>query len=136
MSEGAPTTLLHEHLTRSAIGCFYQVYHGLRHGYREHIYGLALERELKEAGHRVDREAAVMVYYRGRPLARQRLDMIVDGKLAVEIKASAVLPPDATAQLFSYLCATDLEVGLLFHFGIKPRFYRVLCENRLREREP
>ena len=136
MNDGERPTLLHEHLTRSAIGCFFRVYHGLRHGYREHIYGLALERELKEAGHRVDREAAVMVYYRGRPLARQRLDMIVDGKVAVEIKASAVLAPDATAQLFSYLCATDLEVGLLFHFGPKPRFRRVICENRLREHEP
>ena len=136
MNEGAPTTLLHAHLTRSVIGCFFRVYHGLRTGYREHIYGLALERELIEAGHRVDREAAVMVHYRGRPLARQRLDMIVDGKLAVEIKATRVLASDATAQLFSYLCATDLEVGLLFHFGPEPKFYRVLCENRLREREP
>ncbi|MGH7669836.1 MAG: GxxExxY protein, partial [Gemmatimonadaceae bacterium] len=117
----------------SIIVCFYRVYSGLRHGYREHIYALALERELAEAGHRVDREVAVMVYYRGRPLARQKLDMIVDGKIVIEIKGTAHLPPDATAQLFSYLCATDLELGLLLHFGREPRFYRVLCENRLKD---
>ena len=124
--------LLHEQLTGSVIQSFFRVYDELRFGYREHIYGLALERELVEAGHDVARESAVMVYYRGRPLARQRLDMIVDGKVAVEIKATRALPPDATAQLFSYLCATDLEVGLLLHFGPKPRFFRVICENRLR----
>ena len=132
MTEGDRPRLLEAERTRSIIGCFYRVYNGLRHGYREHIYGLALDRELAEAGHRVDREVAVMVYYRGRPLARQKLDMIVDSRIVIEIKAAAHLPPDATAQLFSYLCATDLEVGLLLHFGREPRFHRVLSENRLR----
>jgi hypothetical protein len=35
-------------------------------------------------------------------------------------------------QLFSYLCATNLEVGLLLHFGREPKFYRVICENRVK----
>lgn len=127
-----PVGLLHEALTHDVIGCFYRVHRELGFGYRERLYSLALERELMESGHRVARETAVMVYYRGRPLAWQRLDMIVDGKVVIEIKASALLPADATAQLFSYLCATDLEVGLLLHFGRDPRFYRVISENRLR----
>lgn len=75
-----------------------------------------------------------MVSYRGEPLAKQTLDMIVDGKVVVETKAGERLHPSATSQLFSYLCATDLEVGLLLHFGREPRFYRVICENRLKRR--
>ena len=136
MDAGGTAHLLYAELTRSVIGCFYRVHRELGFGYREHLYALALERELAEVGHRVDREVAVMVYYRGRPLARQQLDMIVDAKVVIEIKAMAHLPPDATAQLFSYLCATDLEVGLLLHFGREPRFYRVISENRLRKPAP
>jgi GxxExxY protein len=73
-----------------------------------------------------------MVYYRGDPLAGQTLDMIVDEKVVLETKATEQLHPGATLQLFSYLCATSLEVGLLLHFGREPKFYRVICENRFK----
>lgn len=124
--------LLEEQLTHSVIGAFFTVHRALGYGYREHIYALALERELVALGHRVDREVAVMVYYRGEPLARQTLDMLVDDRLVLEIKAGERLHHDATVQLFSYLCTTKLEVGLVLHFGREPRFHRVICENRLK----
>lgn len=76
-----------------------------------------------------------MISYRGEPLARQTLDMIVDGELVLETKAGERLHPAATSQLFGYLCATNMEVGLLLHFGREPRFYRVICENRFKRRE-
>ncbi|MFI5229666.1 MAG: GxxExxY protein [Gemmatimonadales bacterium] len=123
-------TLLEEALTQSVIGAFYDVHRGLGFGFREHLYGLALERDLAAKGHRVDRETAVTVYYRGEPLGRQFLDMIVDGKLVLEIKATERLHPTGTLQLFSYLCATTMEVGLLLHFGREPKFYRVVYENQ------
>lgn len=73
-----------------------------------------------------------MVYHRGEPLAGQTLDMIVDEKLILETKATEHLYPGATLQLFSYLCATKLEVGLLLHFGREAKFYRVFFENRFK----
>jgi GxxExxY protein len=128
--------LLEEALTHSVIGAFYDVHRALGFGFREQIYALALERELVGRGHRVDREVAVMVYYRGEPLTRQILDMIVDGKLILEIKSTELLHPSATLQLFSYLCATDVEVGLVLHFGRDAKFRRVICENRLKRHRP
>ena len=124
--------LLEEALTRSVIGAFYDVHKELGFGFREYLYALALERDLVARGHRVDREVAVMVYYRGEPLAWQWLDMIVDERLVLETKATERLHPRASMQLFSYLCATNLEVGLLLHFGREPKFYRVICENRFK----
>ena len=126
--------LIEEALTRSVIGSFFDVHRELGFGYRELIYGHALERALVAKGHRVDREVAVMVYFRGEPLARQTLDMIVDDKVVLELKSTARLEPDATRQLFGYLSATDLEVGLLLHFGKQARFYRVIYENRFKRR--
>jgi GxxExxY protein len=124
--------LLEEALTHDVIGAFYDVHRELGFGFREYLYALALERDLVAAGHRVDREVAVMVYYRGEPLAWQTLDMIVDERLVLETKATERLHPSAAPQLFSYLCATSLEIGLLLHFGREPKFYRVICENRVK----
>jgi GxxExxY protein len=132
MSAKGDGAMLEEALTYSVIGAFYDVHRELGFGFREHIYALALERELVARGHRVDREIAVMVYYRGEPLSRQILDMVIDERLILEIKATELLHPSATLQLFSYLCATDLEVGLVLHFGRKPKVYRVICENQFK----
>ena len=134
MTASQQSTLLEERLTYSVIGAFFTVYRTLGYGFREYIYAGALERELQARGHRVDREVAVMVYYRGEPIARQTLDMVVDDRLVVEIKSTERLHPSGTRQLFGYLCATNLEVGLLLHFGREPQFYRVICENRLKHR--
>lgn len=127
--------MLEEALTRSVIGAFHDVHRALGFGFREHIYALALERDLVAKGHRVDREVPVTIHYRGEPLARQTLDLIVDEKLVLEAKASERLHPDATTQLFSYLCATNLEVGLLLHFGREAKVYRVIYENRFKRHQ-
>lgn len=130
--ENSPRGLVEEALTESAIGSFYDVYNELGFGYREFIYALALEKDLVAKGHRVAREVAVMVYFRGEPLARQTLDMVVDDKLVMELKSTERLHPESTRQLFGYLCSTTLELGLLLHFGREPKFHRVICENRLK----
>lgn len=81
--------LLDERLSGSVIGAFFEVYNTLGHGFLEHIYTAALERELAARGHRVAREVTVIVYYKGEELAQQRLDMLVDDRLIIEVKASA-----------------------------------------------
>ncbi|MDF1504608.1 GxxExxY protein [Roseisolibacter sp. H3M3-2] len=118
-------SLRHEELSRSVIGAFYAVYNTLGYGFLESLYSAAMEHELRDRGHRVDRELPVTVCYRGRPIGTQRLDLVVDSKLVIEIKSTSALHASATRQLYNYLHATRLETGLLFHFGPEPRFYRV-----------
>jgi GxxExxY protein len=62
--------LVHESVTRSVIGAFYEVYNTLGFGFLEHIYILSLERELRSRGHKVRRVAGVCVMYKGEELAR------------------------------------------------------------------
>ncbi len=127
----AQAGLIHERLTHSVIGGFFEVYNTLGFGFLEHLYVMALERELLARGHRIGREVWVPVLYKGAELGRQRLDMIVDETLVIETKSTHDLPRAATRQLYNYLRATRLEVGLLLHVGPDPRFYRVLCRNAL-----
>jgi GxxExxY protein len=112
-------------LAHSVIGAFYEVYNVLGFGFFEHVYLEALDRELKARGHAVSREVSVRVYYKTAAIGIQRLDMIVDERLVVEVKATGGLHRDATRQVYSYLRATNLELGLLLHFSHEPHFYRV-----------
>src|SRR5215207_9009288 len=109
--------LIEQALTESIIIAFYEVYNAMRYGFVEHLYSLALERELKLRGHEVGREVSVPVDYKDYYLGTQRIDMLVDHKVVVEIKSTDQLPPTAKRQLYNYLRATKLEVGLLLHFG-------------------
>src|SRR5438105_904275 len=118
--------LVLEPLTRSVIGGFYEVYNTLGFGFLEHVYKAALERELLARGHQVEREVGIIVRYKGEQVAVQRFDMIVDERLLVEAKATIDLHGGAQRQVYNYLRASGLEVGLLLHFGLEPRFYRVV----------
>ena len=117
--------LIHERLTHSIIGAFFEVYNTLDFGYLEQIYLSALAVELRARGHFVDREVGVRVHYKGAEIGWQRLDMVVDETLVVEVKSTTELHSSARRQLRNYLCATRLKVGLLLHFGPEPRFYRL-----------
>ena len=124
------TKLVHREVTHAVIGAFYEVYNTLGFGFLESIYAAALERELVARGHRVAREFAVHVTYKGEDIGFHRADMLVDEKVVVEIKSTTVLAPTAERQLFNYLRGTSLDVGLLLHFGPEPKFYRSVSPRR------
>ena len=119
-----PHELIEKELTGSVIGVFFEVHNHLGFGFLEHLYENALEKELAILGRKVDRQVSVPVYYKQELLGRQRIDMIVDDKLIIEVKSSRHLPPSAERQLYNYLRAANIEVGLLLHFGPEAKFYR------------
>jgi len=121
--------LIEEELTRSVIGAFFEVYNELGFGFAEHVHVRALSRELLSRGHRVARELDVPVDYKGEFLCTQRIDVVVDNTLIVETKSTEALPPTPMRQLQNYLRCTDIEIGLLLHFGPEPKFYRRFLPN-------
>ena len=125
----AEIDLIEAPLTRSVIGAFFEVYNALGFGFLEHVYVMALERELIARGHSVVRELGVRVVYKGAEVAQHRIDMVVDEKLIVETKSTQELHRAAERQVYNYLRATGFPVGLLLHFGPEPRFYRMIFKN-------
>ncbi len=104
-------------LTYAVIGAFHEVYNELGFGFLESVYRAALVRVLRSYDLKVATEVRVPVYFRSEIIAHQRLDIIVDGKVVVELKATEVLSKHALRQLRNYLMATRLPVGLLLHFA-------------------
>ena len=101
-------------------------------GFLENVYCGALALELRRRGHRVARQILVPVCYEGVEVAKYRMDFIVDDVVVVEVKSAAVLNPNDQRQLLNYLHATPMEVGLLLHFGPKPKFYRLVASKHSR----
>jgi GxxExxY protein len=118
--------LLYQELTKSILACFYAVYDALGYGFLESVYCSALALELRRRGHRVSREVLTPVFYRGIQVARYRIDFVVDDAVILEIKSTELLNPNDQRQLLNYLRATPFTVGLLLHFGPKPKFKRLV----------
>lgn len=121
--------LIEEHLTREVIGCFFRVHRKLRSGHLESVYRHALEIEMARSGVPFRTEVPLDVHYDGIRIGHFRADLVVDGRVVVELKASQALVDADLKQLLNYLSCTELEVGLLLHFGLKPTFRRAILTN-------
>jgi GxxExxY protein len=122
--------LKHRALTEQIIGVFFEVYNELGHGFIESVYEKAFEFALSAKSIRVRRQIEVPVWFRGHKVGDFSADMLVQERVLVELKACRALDGAHEAQLLNYLRATEIEVGLLFNFGLKPQFKRLAFDNR------
>jgi GxxExxY protein len=121
--------LVHEELTERIIGVYYEVYNELGHGFLESVYQAAMCIALESAGLRVQRQVATPVWFRGQQIGDFRADLLVNDAVLIELKAVAHVDASHEAQLLNYLRATTIEVGLLFNFGPRPQFRRLVFAN-------
>lgn len=104
-------------LTERIIGGALRVHKQFGPGLLEGLYQRALAIELTNAGLSVQRERMIQVSYLGQPLGEQRLDLVIDGKVVVELKALETLAQVHRAQLLTYLRISGLPIGLLINHG-------------------
>jgi GxxExxY protein len=121
--------LIHQDLTGQILGAFYRVYNELGKGFMEGVYEHALAKELRTTGLEVSRQIPVTVNFRGRPAGLFRADIVVEGKVVLELKARSQIYPIHEVQLLNFLRASPFEVGLLLNFGPEPSFKRLVCSN-------
>ena len=121
--------LKHKELTETIIGVFYEVYNELGHGFLESAYERAFEVALTSRGFNVLRQIQIPVWFRGQKVGDFVADVLVDKSVLLELKAARMLDSSHEAQLLNYLRATEIEVGILFNFGIKPEFRRLAFDN-------
>ena len=127
--------LKHKELTETIIGVFFEVYNELGHGFLESVYERAFEIALTAKGINVLRQIQVPVAFRGQSVGDFVADMLVERSVLLELKAARTLDAAHEAQLLNYLRATEIEVGLLFNFGIKPEFRRLAFDNSRKQEQ-
>lgn len=106
-------------LTQKIIGAAIEVHRTLGPGLLESIYEEALCHEFDLRGIRYSRQVEIDVVYKDKVIKGQRIDILVEEEVIVEIKSLSKLPDVSTAQILSYLKATGLKRGLLINFGAK-----------------
>ena len=118
-------------LTETIIGCAMRVHSALGPGFLESVYQRALEHEMRKAGVQLESQKPISVHYDGIIVGDFMADLIVEGKVMIELKANQALGVANEAQLVNYLTATGIEIGLLINFGAqrlefkrKTRIYR------------
>ena len=115
---------LYSDITEAIIKCYYKVYNKLGYGFLEKVYERAMLIELSNEKFSCLQQCPVDVYYGLSKVGFYMADIIVEGKIIIEIKAAENLSEAHEAQLTNYLKATEMEVGLLLNFGKKPAFKR------------
>ena len=92
------------------------VYHA--NGHLEKVYENALANRLRKAGLDVNQQHPLKVYDEdGTIIGEYFADLLVDGRLIVELKAAKTLADEHVAQILGYLKASRIEHGLLINFG-------------------
>ena len=106
-------------LARNVIGAAIEVHRCLGPGFLEAIYEDAMVVELKLRGIGFQRQVPVSVDYKGCRVGEGRIDLLVAGKLVVELKTVDALSSIHQAQVISYLKAARKNLGLLINFNVK-----------------
>lgn len=124
-----PDVLKHKDVTDRVLKAFYKVYNSLGYGFLEKVYENALALELGRVGLRVTRQQPIKVFYDGSLVGDYFADIVVEGKVIIELKTADAICDAHISQLRNYLRATEIEVGVLLNFGPEPKFVRKVFSN-------
>lgn len=113
-----------EKLTGTIIEAIIRVHQTLGPGFLEAVYQRALLIELKKRGLRTELEKEVVVEYDGEKVGSHRMDLVVDGRVIVEVKTVERIGKAQYAQVRSYLKATGLRVAILVNFAKEKADFR------------
>ena len=122
-------------ISKIVVNACYRIHTRLGPGLLESVYEVVLARELERNGLRVQRQVAVPIVWEDLKFDEGfRADLIVEGKVIIELKSVEKVVPVHYKQLLTYLRLTDKRLGLLVNFGealIKNGIRRVV--NRLED---
>lgn len=123
------TDYIYKEETNRIIAAFYEVYNALGYGFLEKVCQNALYQELIRRGFRCEAQRHIEVYFKGCKVGDYFPDIIVNDRIILELKTVEALCPEHEAQLINYLRSTEIEVGLLLNFGLRPQVCRRIFTN-------
>lgn len=111
-------TLLHKNESFAIIGAAMEVHRTLGCGFVEPVYQEALAIEMTKRNIPFEREKELNINYKGNRLSKTfRADFICYDKIILELKAVSDFTDEHYAQIYSYLKASNMDLGILINFG-------------------
>ena len=118
--------LLYEELSNKVLRAYFNVIDSLSLGYAEDVYENALCIEFDEMGIPYERQKLFNVHYKNLLVGTFKPDIVVDGKIILELKTVASVLPIHEAQIYNYLAITGIDIGYILNFGENRTYRRFL----------
>ncbi len=115
--------ILYKELSYDIIGVAMEVHRVLGAGFLEAVYEAALVLELLARAIPFERQRRLAVYYKGQVIGDYVADLVVDGKIILELKAVSRISDAHRAQAHHYLAATGLRLAIILNFGAQSLEY-------------
>lgn len=130
--------LLYKDLSFAIIGAAMEVHNVLGPGFLEAVYQIALEKELALRKISFEPKVKLPVSYKGELIGEYEADLVVDGKIIVELKSISRFNSVHEAQAIHYLTSTGLQLALLINFGAGSLEYRriIKSEKQIKKSAP
>jgi len=119
MRKVAGDKVLYPELSYKIMQTVFEVHNTLGPGFTEDVYEEATAYELETQQILLERQKPIQVIYKNKVVGTYRLDLIIEDKIVLELKAISTLNDLFKQQLLSYLKATNLHLGILVNFGAK-----------------
>jgi len=109
--------ILFRELSYEIVGAAIQVWKALGYGFLEKVYENALAIELRKRDVSFEQQCPTKVYYDGTIVGDYVADILIDGKIILELKSAKTIDDAHVAQTLNYLKATRMRLGLILNFG-------------------
>ena len=110
------TNIIYRDLSYQIMGAIFEVHKELGPGFLESVYEKALIEEFTKKAIKVETPRVINVIYKGKKIGVHRLDLVVEGKVVVELKTVERFSIHHKSQLTSYLKASGFKLGILVNF--------------------
>ena len=111
------TEIVEKDLSYQIVQAGYTVFNELGPGFDEKIYENAMVVVLEKSNHIIEQQKRVKIYFQGVEVGLDKIDLIVDGRVILELKAVSEIAPIHRQQALSYLKATGLDLAMVINFG-------------------
>ena len=108
--------LIYADLSYKIIGCLFDVFDELGYGHKEKYYENALVELFKEKGLKYERQLYTPLMFMNKNVGKYYFDFLIDGRLVLELHQAKRFSKKHIDQIYSYLKAQNLKLGLLAHF--------------------
>jgi GxxExxY protein len=116
----------HSDLTKEIIAAFYAVHSHFRHGFPEAAYQRSMPIALAKRGLTCEREVPYDLFYEGVNVGQYIADLVVEGRVLVELKSVEKLSKAHISQTVNYLKVSGIPLGLLLNFGPSAQIRRLI----------
>ncbi len=119
--------IIYPELSYKLIGILFEIYNELGYGYQEKYYQKAIIKTFEEIGVKFKEQLPCKIKFKERNIGTYFLDFLIEDKIVLEIKRGEYFPKSNLNQVYGYLKATGLKLGIIVNFTSKGlRFKRIL----------